>query len=90
MLNTGNVACRYDRTNAFRTMVDCQFVAAMGPPGGGRAYITPRYARHFHTIGVCAFDAKAMQRIFGTILDWSFSRVRLPNKRLGVRVCVLL
>jgi dynein heavy chain len=24
----------YDRTNAFRRMDDCLFVAAMGPPGG--------------------------------------------------------
>jgi dynein heavy chain, axonemal len=57
-------------------MVDCQFVAAMGPPGGGRSFITPRYARHFHTVGVCEFDSKAMARIFGAILDWSFAKAR--------------
>jgi hypothetical protein len=67
--------CRYDRTNSFRKMVDCQFVAAMGPPGGGRNFITPRYARHFHHVGICDFDAKSMHRIFGTILDWSLAKV---------------
>ena len=70
--------CRYDRSNAFRRLVDCQFVAAMGPPGGGRAFITPRYARHFHHLGICNFDNKVMQRIFCSILDWSLSNVRLP------------
>lgn len=50
----------------------------MGPPGGGRAFITPRYARHFHHLGICNFDNKVMQRIFCSILDWSLSNVRLP------------
>ena len=36
----------YDRKeNVFRKLVDLTFVCAMGPPGGGRNQITPRYMR---------------------------------------------
>ncbi|KAF6263196.1 dynein heavy chain 8 [Scenedesmus sp. NREL 46B-D3] len=43
----------YGRDNQFRQMVDVQFVAAMGPPGGGRAFVTNRLLRHFSTLA-CA------------------------------------
>lgn len=50
-------ACDYDgwygRDNAFRQMVDVQLVAAMGPPGGGRSFVTNRLLRHFNTLA-CA------------------------------------
>ena len=64
-------ACRYDRTNTFRRMDDCLFVAAMGPPGGGRNNITPRYARHFNLISIVDFDNTTLKRIFSNILDWA-------------------
>mgnify|MGYP003950933241 CR=1 FL=1 len=35
----------YARDNSFRTMQDCLFAAAMGPPGGGRAPITLAFSR---------------------------------------------
>jgi dynein heavy chain len=38
----------YDRKElTFRHLVDVQFVAAMGPPGGGRNDVTNRYLRHY-------------------------------------------
>ena len=62
--------CRYDRKElAFRKLVDVQFVAAMGPPGGGRNAITNRYARHFSVISVTAFDASNMTTIFSALVD---------------------
>eukprot|EP00966_Prymnesium_polylepis_P147690 3411874-Prymnesium_polylepis.1 len=61
----------YDRKeNVFRKLVDISFVCAMGPPGGGRNPITPRFARHFNVIAYTPFDDPSMQRIFQTILDW--------------------
>ncbi|CAM9558130.1 unnamed protein product, partial [Phaeothamnion confervicola] len=65
----------YDRKeNSFRQLVDIQFVAAMGPPGGGRTRITGRYVRHFSLINYVPFGGEALQRVFGAIMDWFLQR----------------
>lgn len=61
----------YDRKeNTFRQVVGVQFVAAMGPPGGGRTSITQRYIRHFNLLNFVPFSNESLQRVFGTILEW--------------------
>jgi dynein heavy chain len=47
-------------------------IAAMGPPGGGKSFITPRFQRHFNLIGFANFEDSAMKHIFGSILKWYF------------------
>lgn len=42
----------YGIDNTFKQLVDVQFIAAMGPPGGGRTFLTNRYLRHFNTLGL--------------------------------------
>lgn len=49
------------------------FVAAMGEPGGGRTFITPRILRHLNLVSLASFDDDALMRIFQTILHWHFS-----------------
>ena len=41
-----------DKEKPFKTIVDVTFVSAMGPPGGGRTFITPRLAGHCNMISV--------------------------------------
>ncbi|KAJ8605523.1 hypothetical protein CTAYLR_000063 [Chrysophaeum taylorii] len=60
--------------NTFRQLVDIQFLAAMGPPGGGRTQITQRYVRHFNVLNFVPFNASSLRRVFSTILDWTFTR----------------
>ena len=47
----------YNRSeNVLTTIVDCQLIAAMGPPGGGRSAITSRLIRYFHVLHFVPFD----------------------------------
>lgn len=62
---------RYDRKDlSFRHLQDIQFIAAMGPPGGGRNSVTNRYLRHFSVISVTAFDNETLSTIFSALVDW--------------------
>ena len=53
---------------AFRKLVDITFVGAMGPPGGGRNPITPRFSRHFNYISFTELEDGSKFRIFSTIV----------------------
>jgi dynein heavy chain len=59
----------YDRKDlSFRKLIDLTFVSSMGPPGGGRQEITPRFLRHFNIIGYVEMSDASKSVIFGTIL----------------------
>jgi dynein heavy chain, axonemal len=65
----------YDRTETvFRELVDLQFIAAMGPPGGGRTFITQRYVRHFNVLNFAPFSDISLTRVFSTICDWFLNK----------------
>ncbi|TPX35722.1 hypothetical protein SmJEL517_g02025 [Synchytrium microbalum] len=71
----------YDKKDTSRLeLVDVQLVAAMGPPGGGRNFVTPRFMRHFNQIVINAFDDLTMARIFNTITDWHFNRMEFSDE----------
>ena len=63
----------YGRDNVFRHMVDVQFVAAMGPPGGGRTFVSNRYTRHFNNLGLANVrGGERMACTIATSTTWSW------------------
>ncbi|XP_050527307.1 dynein axonemal heavy chain 1-like [Daktulosphaira vitifoliae] len=61
----------YDRKNIgeWKQIIDVNFIAAMGPPGGGRNNITPRLLRHFHYLSFTEMEESSQWNIFGQILQ---------------------
>jgi len=47
----------------------------MGPPGGGRNVVTPRFIRHFMTIAINPFTDETLTKIFSTLFS-VYIRVR--------------
>jgi dynein heavy chain, axonemal len=60
----------YDRKALeLRKIIDVIFVAACGPPGGGRNHVTDRFYRHFNIINYVDISDESLCWIFSTILS---------------------
>merc|ERR1719305_2042411 len=65
----------YERKTAeFRSLIEISFVAAMGPPGGGKNDITARYAWHYNLLIFIPYVGDGLTRIFDTIMKWFLGR----------------
>jgi dynein heavy chain len=65
----------YERKTAeFRSLIEISFVAAMGPPGGGKNDITARYAWHYNLLIFVPYVGDGLTRIFDTIMKWFLGR----------------
>ncbi|XP_059151038.1 dynein axonemal heavy chain 3-like [Physella acuta] len=62
-------------------LVDIVMLSAMGPPGGGRNTVTPRFLRHFNVIGIESFSEDTMRNIFAPIVDWHFKSYETSQRK---------
>ncbi|CAE7798107.1 DNAH7, partial [Symbiodinium necroappetens] len=81
---TGGWYDRKDATHPFRSIIDVLYFAAMGPPGGGRNFITPRIIGHMYLVGFPLLDDDNMMQIFNTILEWKFRTDNYPADVAGL------
>ena len=61
-----------DNKHPFRNIIDTMLICSMGPPGGGKTFITPRMQRHFNIIAFTDVDETTLTQIFKKILSWYF------------------
>ncbi|CAM9368513.1 unnamed protein product [Chrysoparadoxa australica] len=68
----------------WQTIVDTVLMGAMGPPGGGRNHITPRFLRHFNLLCFQEFDDGTLTRIFRTVVDWHLGSHKFSEDIKGI------
>ncbi|RVE70747.1 hypothetical protein OJAV_G00066880 [Oryzias javanicus] len=66
------------------SLVDVQFIAAMGPPGGGRNAVTSRFLRHLNVISINPFSDDTMVHIFSSIVSFSMKKNLFPPEFVNV------
>ena len=50
-------------------------LSAMGPPGGGRTFITNRMVRHFNVLSYTELERETISQIFTKIVEAFFTRL---------------
>nr|XP_026690532.1 dynein heavy chain 12, axonemal isoform X1 [Ciona intestinalis] len=61
------------------SLVDIIIVAAMGPPGGARNPVTPRFTRHFNVVSTLEFNDDTMVKIFTTLMATHMKAHEYPS-----------
>jgi dynein heavy chain len=74
-----------DERGFFKTIENLQFIAGMMHPGGGRNDIPHRLKRHFFAINMTPPSVKAIENIYGRILEILFNPKKYSAEVIGMR-----
>ncbi|XP_034174982.2 dynein heavy chain at 36C [Osmia lignaria lignaria] len=69
-------------------LVDVQLVCAMGPPSGGLD-VTPRFKRHFVTLGISEFSDNVLITIFTALVSWHLDSKEFPDFFRPIVECIV-
>ena len=74
----------YDRLKQQKRFIkDCSVIGAVGPPGGGRNLLPPRFQSKFHSVNFTFPDENSVKRIFSTLVNMKLSSFNDEVKPLG-------
>jgi len=73
LLDKGGWYDNAEKHKPFKEIHDVIFLSAMGPPGGGRNTVTPRFQRLLALISFTSIDDSQMELIFKSILTVRFN-----------------
>ena len=73
-----------EKGRPLKEVIDLDFIAAMGPAGGGRNPVTPRLLRHFNIVSINNFSQAVLLRIFGSLMDDHLRQSGLAGTAAGV------
>ncbi|KRX05785.1 P-loop containing nucleoside triphosphate hydrolase [Pseudocohnilembus persalinus] len=64
----------YKKDRNLIQIIDTQLICAMGPPGGGRNEVTPRFLRHFNTLCTVESSQQELNLIFSSLMKWHIQK----------------
>jgi dynein heavy chain len=73
-----------EKDRPLKEVIDLDFMAAMGPAGGGRNPVTSRLLRHFNIVSINNFSEAVLKRIFTSLMDDHLMRSGLVGTASGV------
>jgi dynein heavy chain len=74
-----------DERGFFKTIENLQFIGAMLHPGGGKNDIPHRLKRHFFAINMTPPSQRAVENIYGKILEAIFNPKKYSPEVIGMR-----
>lgn len=74
-----------DERGIFKEIQNLQFIGAMMHPGGGRNDIPHRLKRHFFAINMTPPSQRAVENIYGKILEAIFNPKKYSEEVIGMR-----
>ncbi|OQR81950.1 dynein heavy chain, partial [Thraustotheca clavata] len=84
--------CMYDRGKELdlRMLKDLQYIGAMGPPGGGRNQVDPRFVALFNVYNLTPPTKDVLKNIYGSILTTYLRNFNQSVKDAGTKLTDML